>query len=123
MIKKALFIIAPIMLMLTFSTAELNSQQSKIASNKGKSGYPKIVLYSVSWCPHCKAAKEYFTKKNIPFINKDVQIDSKAMEEVTEKYKSDGVPVIVIGNDQEILKGFSVEKFNDALEKVKSGKK
>jgi glutaredoxin-like YruB-family protein len=123
MIKRALLLITPLMLMLTLSTVELYSQQSKIASNKGKSGYPKIVLYSVSWCPHCKAAKEYFTRKNIPFINKDVQLDSNAMEEVTGKYKSDGVPVIVIGDDQEILKGFSIEKFNDALAKVKSGKK
>ena len=30
--------------------------------------YPSIVLYSVSWCPHCKDAKEYLTSHNIPFI-------------------------------------------------------
>jgi glutaredoxin-like YruB-family protein len=123
MIKKGIFLLVPIMLVMFFSASVLFSQQSKITSNKVQSSYPKIVLYSVSWCPHCRAAKEYFTKKNIPFINKDVQIDSNAMDEVTGKYKSDGVPVIVIGNDQEILKGFSIEKFNDAVARVKSGKK
>jgi glutaredoxin 3 len=123
MIKRTLSIIAPLMFIITLSTVQLYSQQSKISTNKTKNDYPKIVLYSVSWCPHCKAAKEYFTRKNIPFINKDVQLDSSAMEEVTGKYKSDGVPVIVIGDDQEIIKGFSVEKFNEALAKVKSNKK
>jgi glutaredoxin 3 len=80
--------------------------------------YPMIVLYSTSWCPHCKAVKEYFTKTNIPFINRDVELDSAAMHDLTEKYQSQGVPVIVIGNDQKILKGFDQEKFEKALKEV-----
>ena len=80
--------------------------------------YPMIVLYSTSWCPHCKAVKEYFSKANIPFINRDVELDSAAMHDLTEKYRSQGVPVIVIGNDQKILKGFDQEKFEKALKEV-----
>jgi len=93
------------------------SQITPKASHKTK--YPKVVLYSTSWCPHCKAAKEYFTKNNIPFINKDVELDPSAMTEVTDKYKSQGVPVIVLGEDQVILKGFSEARFEKAVEKVK----
>ncbi|HJV65082.1 MAG TPA: glutaredoxin domain-containing protein [Geomonas sp.] len=81
--------------------------------------YPKIVLYSVSWCPHCKAAEEYFTRNNIPFINRDVEIDSEAYKLLTGKYKSQGVPVIVIGNDQEVIKGFDEQSFEKVLEKYK----
>lgn len=84
--------------------------------------YPRIVLYSVSWCPHCKDAKEYLTRNNIPFINKDVELDNDAREELTVKYKSDGVPVIVIGNDDKVLKGFNKEKFEDAVKKVREKK-
>ncbi|RNC71005.1 MAG: NrdH-redoxin [Desulfuromonadales bacterium] len=84
--------------------------------------YPKIVLYSVAWCPHCKEAKEYFTKNNIPFINKDVEIDAKAMEELTGKYKSQGVPVIVIGDDKKVIKGFSPNMFEKAVKEVQSKK-
>src|SRR5664279_1299725 len=73
--------------------------------------YPRIVLYSVSWCPHCKDAKEYLTSHNIPFINRDVELDEKAMSDLSDKYKSRGVPVIVLGNDEKILKGFDREKF------------
>ena len=85
------------------------------------SKYPMIVLYSTSWCPHCKAVKEYFTKTNIPFINRDVELDQAAMYDLTEKYQSHGVPVIVIGNDQKILKGFDQEKFQKALKEVQQG--
>lgn len=80
--------------------------------------YPTIVLYSTSWCPHCKAAKEYFTKAGIPFINRDVELDDAAMTDLTGKYKSQGVPVIVIGNDQKILKGFDQETFEKAVKEV-----
>lgn len=89
--------------------------QSKIDAKAAKQqNYPKIVLYSVAWCPHCKEAKEYFTANNIPFINKDVELDDKAMEELTKKYKSQGVPVIVIG-DKKVIKGFNPEMFEKAV--------
>ena len=81
--------------------------------------YPKIVLFSTSWCPHCKAAKEYFTRNNIPFINRDVELDNDAMTVLTGKYKSQGVPVIIIGDDGVVLKGFSEARFEKALEKFK----
>ena len=80
--------------------------------------YPSIVLYSVVWCPHCKEAKQYFTENNIPFINKDVELDAKAKEELTGKYKSQGIPVIVIGNDEKILRGFDRGKFEKAVKEV-----
>ena len=82
--------------------------------------YPKIVLYSTSWCPHCKAAKEYFTSHNIPFINRDVELDSEAMQLLTGKYKSQGVPVIVFGDDAEVMRGFDEKRFEKAVEKFKT---
>jgi len=81
--------------------------------------YPEIVLYSTSWCPHCKAAKEFFTRNEIPFINRDVELDSEAMQLLTGKYKSQGVPVIVIGDDAQVLKGFDEGRFLKALEQYK----
>jgi glutaredoxin 3 len=89
----------------------------KPASEQAKK-YPRIVLYSVSWCPHCKAAKEYLTSHNIPFINKDVELDDQAMKDLTEKYDSKGVPVFVIGNDEKVIKGFNQEKFEKILKQM-----
>ncbi len=99
--------------------AATDAPQSAVSQKApAKLHYPKIVLYSVSWCPHCRKAKEYFTANNIPFINKDVELDSTAMDELTNKYKSQGVPVIVMGNDQKILKGFDEQKFSKAVEEL-----
>jgi glutaredoxin-like YruB-family protein len=80
--------------------------------------YPKIVLYSTSWCPHCREAKEYLTSHNIPFINRDVELDPSAMTALTVTYKSQGVPVIVIGNDARVLKGFNRDIFEKAVSEV-----
>ncbi|MBU5638291.1 NrdH-redoxin [Geomonas sp. Red69] len=96
--------------------------QSPLGSRSVQTKYPKIVLFSTSWCPHCRAAKEYFTRNNIPFINRDVELDSAAMELVTGKYKSQGVPVIVIGEDAKVLKGFDQPRFEKALDEVRKKK-
>lgn len=86
-----------------------------------KTSYPKIVIFTVAWCPHCRELKEYLTSRNIPFINRDVEVDASAMEDLTGRYKTYGVPVIVIGNDQEILKGFTEDGFEKAVNKVRAG--
>ncbi len=86
-----------------------------------KSTYPRIVIYTVSWCPHCRELKEYLTSRNIPFINRDVELEPAAMEELVQKYKTYGVPVVIIGKDQEILKGFTAEQFEIAVAKVRAG--
>ena len=103
-----------------YATEASSPNQSKINPSEAKrSTYPGIVLYSTSWCPHCKNAKEYFTKNNIPFINRDVELDQSAMEKLLHKYNSRAVPVIVIGDDTIILKGFSKQEFEKAIEEYK----
>lgn len=100
-----------------YATEAFSPNQSRInPSEKKRSIYPEIVLYSTSWCPHCKNAKEYLTKNNIPFINRDVELDPAAMDTLLHKYDSRAVPVIVIGNDTIILKGFSRQEFEKAIE-------
>lgn len=112
----------PLLLMLflaptAFSETEL-PQSHLISKVQQQKKYPRIVLYSVVWCPHCKEAKEYLTKNNIPFINKDVELDEQYLKELTENYKSTGAPVIVIGADRKILKGFKKEEFEKALKEA-----
>jgi glutaredoxin len=86
--------------------------------------YPRIVLYSVSWCPHCREAKEYLTKNDIPFINRDVEVENSAMEDLTGKYNSTGVPLFVFGSGTKevVMKGFTSELFLESLKKVRTMK-
>jgi glutaredoxin 3 len=126
MIIRMLAVIAMTLITALTCAAAENAPQSKLNPAKAAEmkKYPAVVLYSVAWCPHCRAAKEYFTKNNIPFINRDVEIDEKAMEELTGKYKSQGVPVIVIGTgkDEIVMRGFSPEQFEESLKKAQSKK-
>jgi glutaredoxin 3 len=124
MFIKILAVIAMTLITALSSLAAETAPQSRLNPAKALDAkkYPQIVAYTVSWCPHCRAAKEYLTKNNIPFINKDVEMDAKAMEELTGKYESQGVPVIVIGTgkDEIVLKGFAPELFEESLKKARS---
>jgi glutaredoxin-like YruB-family protein len=116
-----LFPVAIILINLPTYAAGPASQTILNPAAPRKSQYPRIVIYTVSWCPHCRELKEYLTSRNIPFINRDVELEPAAMDELTQKYKTFGVPVVVIGNDQEVIKGFTGEQFENAVAKVRSG--
>lgn len=126
MIKR---IVAAMVLTLTVASGAVaagQAPQSKLNPAKAQEArkYPQIVLYSVSWCPHCREAKEYFAKSNIPFTNRDVEQDDQAMKLLTGKYKSQSIPVIVLGNgpNEVVMHGFSPEAFQQNLKKAQAKK-
>jgi len=126
MISKALLVLSCVVLFAVPCMAAEQSHQSKLDPAKAQAAkkFPQIVLYSVSWCPHCRETKEYFTRNDIPFTNRDVEVDTAAMEELTLKYNSTGVPLIVIGSgkDEVVVKGFTPELFQQSLKKAQSKK-
>ena len=88
---------------------------------KPEKGFPSVVIYTLSTCPHCAAAKEYLTKKGIPFTNREVDTDDGNMEELVRIYDemkvpeaSRGVPFFIIGGTTR-LQGFSQEQLDKAL--------
>ena len=83
---------------------------------------PQISLYSVTWCQNCKEAKKYFSKNNIPFIDHDVEMDVKTLDQLMEKYNSKAVPMIVIGagKNEVVVKGFKPEQFKESLNKFRT---
>jgi glutaredoxin len=68
----------------------------------------KIVLYSMSNCPHCDTAKAYFDKNNIPYRLCNVKTPAGQKEFRRANFRS--VPVIKIGD--EYIQGFKVGAFN-----------
>jgi glutaredoxin 3 len=126
MVPKIIAVLAFVFMSAVAGMAAEQGHQSTLDPAKAQAArkYPQIVLYSVSWCPHCKETKEYFTRNDIPFINRDVEVDDKAMEELTGKYNSQGVPVIVIGTgkDEVVIKGFTPELFQESLKKARTKK-
>jgi len=123
MINRVFLTTAGILLAMAIAcTATETPRQSALDPARAETSrkYPQIVLYSVAWCPHCREAKEYLTKNEMPFINRDVELDAVAMRELTGKYNSQGVPVIVFGSgkDEIVMKGFSPELFQENLKKA-----
>ncbi|MBT1073032.1 glutaredoxin domain-containing protein [Pelotalea chapellei] len=124
--NRILMLMIIVLAAIPFCVSAQESSQSTLSPSRAETSrkYPNIVLYSVSWCPHCREAKEYFTRNNIPFTNRDVEMDEKAMTDLTVKYESSGVPVVVIGSgsDEVVMKGFTPEKFQKNLQKVQAKK-
>ncbi len=73
-----------------------------------------VTIYSSPTCHHCHAAKEFFTKHNIAFTDRDVATDTTAVTEAVEKSGQMGVPVIDI--DGEVVVGFDEATLKKLLE-------
>jgi len=66
----------------------------------------KVVIYSTPTCPYCKRAKDYLSRKGIPYTDINVAQDRNAAKEMIQKKSGQmGVPVITIGD--EIVVGFN----------------
>lgn len=72
-----------------------------------------VIVYSTTWCGFCHQAKKYFDSINLKYRDIDVEKDAKAAEEMVEKSKQMGVPVIEIGDT--IIVGFDRPKVDTAL--------
>ena len=65
-----------------------------------------VVLYGTSWCGFCQRARRYFREHQIPFVDRDVERDADAEEEVSRKCSqagsqfTGGVPVIELVNER-----------------------
>jgi glutaredoxin 3 len=73
-----------------------------------------VTIYSTPSCGWCKATKQYFAEHKIEFTEKDVAADPAARNEMLEKSKQMGVPVIDI--DGEITVGFNQPRLAQLLE-------
>jgi len=84
---------------------------------------PRVVIYTLSTCPHCKAAKRYMREHHIPFTEREVGGDSGHMAELMKIFDEMGVPKmergvpLIIIDGRVRLQGFDKDKLEKALEK------
>lgn len=79
---------------------------------------PLVVIYGAEWCGPCHQAANYFTKKGVAFVKKDIEQDSGAAREMQAKLQSAGmrggsIPVIDVRG--KILIGFDQGAVDRAL--------
>jgi len=74
-----------------------------------------VTIYSTPWCAFCKTEKQYLEHLGVAYIEKDVENDAAAMEELRAKNGDNfsGVPVTDIAGD--IILGFDRAKIDATL--------
>ncbi|MDR3406502.1 MAG: glutaredoxin domain-containing protein [Chthoniobacter sp.] len=77
----------------------------------GASG-KKVVMYTTSHCPACKAAKQYLAQKGVPYDEIDVET-SRDGAQAFQKLGGHGVPLILVGDKK--LEGFSAKALDAIL--------
>ena len=72
-----------------------------------------VKVYSTTWCPYCKQAKDFLKANKIHFEDINVQEDPDKAKEMIQKSGQTGVPVIDI--DGRIIIGFDRPKMKATL--------
>lgn len=72
----------------------------------------EVIVYSSDSCGYCVAAKQYLNENNIEFIEKNINKDMEARNQLI-KMGHMGVPVILV-DDEEVV-GFDKVKLDDLL--------
>ena len=71
-------------------------------------------MYTTSSCVYCKKTKAFFQEHHVVYQEKDVSIDSAAVDEMVEKSGQMGVPVIDV--DGSIIIGFDEAALRQILQ-------
>jgi glutaredoxin len=74
---------------------------------------PAVELFTTSWCPACRKAREYFTQRGIPFTEHDIEKDAAAGRRRAAIDGRKTIPVALIGD--EVVSGFAPAAYERAL--------
>jgi glutaredoxin len=92
---------------------EADRRQSAMAHQRRN---VSVMMYSTSWCPACKMAREYMTSKGIAFVDHDVDESESAHDELVRLNPRGSIPTIDVEGD--VMVGFSAEHFEDMLDRA-----
>jgi len=75
----------------------------------------KVIIYSTTWCAFCKTEKQYLDRLGVAYVEKDVEEDKAAYEELMSKNGGSfqGVPVTDIAG--ELVLGFDRPKIDSLV--------
>lgn len=70
----------------------------------------KVVLYRTSWCGYCKSASAYMHRKNIPFVERDIEANAGYKAEYKNLGGNGSIPFMVFGD--KTVYGFTESTFD-----------
>lgn len=101
------------------STAEADQQKNSPAAPSGNTTAEtkrnnEVILYTTSWCPYCKMARDFFKSRNVNLTEYDIEKDSAAAERKNRLDRKGGVPFAIINGQQ--IHGYSPNSYERALQ-------
>ncbi|WP_226087282.1 glutaredoxin family protein [Mesobacillus sp. S13] len=73
-----------------------------------------IIVYTQNDCPPCQIIKMFLKEFGFPYTEKNISINDKSKQELTQTYNSYSTPTIIIGD--EVITGFDLERLKKALD-------
>lgn len=77
----------------------------------------KVILYTLSTCPWCRKAKQFFAERNIPFTYVDYDLADQATQgkilQELDAAGATGFPFVRIGDT--VIAGYQPELYSKAL--------
>lgn len=73
-----------------------------------------IIVYTQNDCPPCQIIKMFLKEFGFSYTEKNITLDGKSKEELTQVYNSFSTPTIVIG--EEVIIGFDLERLKKVLD-------
>lgn len=73
-----------------------------------------VVVYTSPTCDACRQVKEWLASRGVSFIEKNVDADDNAREELVHKYQRMAVPTTVIGGEKVVF-GFEPDDLAKGL--------
>lgn len=80
-------------------------------------GSAQVIVYGTAWCGACKAARSHLRERHIPFVEKDIEQDPAAAQELARKAKRaglklGGVPVVDVRG--QLMMGYDASSIDRA---------
>lgn len=73
----------------------------------------KVIVFTQSDCPPCAWVKNFLAQRGVQFEERSIDAGFAVVRELTQKYKSQSTPTVVIGD--EVLIGYNPERLAKLL--------
>lgn len=92
----------------------------KAAEGTVEKGGALVTVYGAGWCGVCKTAKAWLKQRGVPYVERDVEQDPGASDELARRAAEaglhpNGIPVIDVAG--ELMVGFDAQALGRLLEK------
>jgi len=110
--------VAPALASAAPSASGAPADEAQSGSDANPAARPAVIIYGASWCSACHDAEAYMKRKGIRYVEKDIEADPKAAQEMRSKLaraglRSGSIPVLDVRG--RVMVGFNPREVDDAL--------